>query len=86
MITKSSDYSYEKEWRTFHFNLSPTDDGFAIKADIVSGIIFDEHAIESQNGKKLLELCKQKGWDIKVRKLNCTSTKYDFIDYEDYQH
>lgn len=86
MITKSSDYAYEKEWRTFHFNLSSTDDGFAIKADIVSGIIFDEHALESSNGKKLLELCRQRGWNIKVRKINATSTKYDFIDYEDYQH
>lgn len=52
----------------------------------MSGIIFDEHALESSNGKKLLELCRQRGWNIKVRKLNATSTNYDFIDYEEYQN
>lgn len=76
MITKTTDYAYEKEWRIFHIVLDSLNDGFAVKADIVSGIIFDEHAIESQNGKKLLELCKQKGWAVKVRRLNPMSTGY----------
>ena len=77
-ITKTTDYSYEKEWRLFHFSLNNQGKGYAIRADIVSAIIFDENAIYSENGKKLLALAKKKNWGIKVRSLNSTSTKYVF--------
>lgn len=81
-ITKTTDYSYEKEWRIFHFNLNNQEKGYVIRADIVSAIIFDQNAIYSENGKKLLALAKKKNWGIKVRSLNSTSTKYLFKELE----
>lgn len=64
-ITKLSKWQEEKEWRVFLCNL---DDNNKIYADIVSGIIIDERALECDNGQMLIELAKEKGWDIKVRK------------------
>lgn len=84
-ITKTNDYAYEKEWRTFHFNLKDKGKGSAIKADIVSGIIIDENSINTYEGKQIIELAQKRKWDIKVRLLNITSTRYNFVSYEDYQ-
>ncbi len=64
-ITKLSKWQEEKEWRVFLCNL---DDNNKIYADIVSGIIIDERALECDNGQMLIELAKEKGCDIKVRK------------------
>ena len=64
-ITKLSKWQEEKEWRVFLCNL---DDNNKIYADIVSGIIIDERALECDNEQMLIELAKEKGWDIKVRK------------------
>lgn len=85
-VTKTADYAYEKEWRTFHFDLNEDGDGdgFALKADLVTGIVFDEGALYTENGKKLLELCEKYGWNILVRKLNLTSTIYQFLPYDKY--
>lgn len=55
----------EKEWRVFLCNL---DDNNKIYADIVSGIIIDERALECDNGQMLIELAIERGWNIKVRK------------------
>lgn len=83
-VTKTTDYEYEKEWRTFHYDLNGVDDGFALKADLVTGIVFDEGALATENGKKILALCKKNSWNILVRKLNLTSTNYQFLPYESY--
>lgn len=83
-MTKTTEYAYEKEWRTFHYDLHELNDGFALKADLVTGIIFDEGALSTENGKKILTLCEKYGWNILVRKLNLTSTNYQFLPYENY--
>lgn len=80
-ITKTSDYSYEKEWRLFHFDLNNEADGESIKADIVSAIVIDENALDTDHGKKIIDLCRQKGWSVKVRKLNAVSTGYIYDNY-----
>lgn len=80
-ITKTTDYAYEKEWRLFHFNLNDNEDGALIKADIVSAIIIDENSLDTDNGQKIVGLCRQKGWDVKVRKLNAVSTGYIYENY-----
>lgn len=80
-ITKTSDYAYEKEWRLFHFNLIEGADGAPIKADIVSTIVIDENALDTDYGKKIIDLCRQKGWGVKVRKLNAVSTGYIYDNY-----
>lgn len=65
-ITKLSTWKEEKEWRIFLCNL---DDNNKIYADIVSGVIIDIRALECDNGKMLIELAKERGWNIKVRKI-----------------
>lgn len=84
-ITKTYDYAYEKEWRTFHFSLNDKEKGHIVKADIVSGIIIDENSINTYEGKQIIDLAQKRKWDIKVRLLNITSTRYNFVSYEDYQ-
>lgn len=78
MITKLDKWQEEKEWRIFLCNL---DENNKVFADIVSGIILDERIIESDNGQRLLNLAKERNWDIKVRKktLNGTSHCYDVL-------
>lgn len=83
-ITKTNDYAYEKEWRTFHFNLHDSEKGIEMKANLVSGIIFDENAFKSERGKQILALAKQRNWEIKIRKLNMTSTGYQYLLLDDY--
>lgn len=58
--------------------------GTEMKADLVSGIIFDENALKTENGKKILALAKQKNLEIKIRKLNITSTKYQYLPFNQY--
>ena len=65
MITKLDKWKEEKEWRVFLCNL---DDDNKLFTDIVSGIIIDERVIECDNGQKLLDLAKERNWNIRVRK------------------
>lgn len=85
LITKTNDYNFEKEWRTFHFSLNDKEKGHIVKADIVSGIIIDENSINTYEGKQIIDLAQKRKWDIKVRLLNITSTRYNYVSYEDYQ-
>lgn len=85
MVTKSNDYAYEKEWRILHFDDGKAPDGVALQANIVSGIIMDEEALDSENGKKILALAKEKQWNIKVRKFHQIKGKYEFTDYNAYK-
>lgn len=84
LVTKTNDYAYEKEWRIFHYYWHDENDGFEINADLVTGIIFDEEALSTEHGRKILALCEQRGWNILVRKLNLTSTNYCFVPYKEY--
>lgn len=73
MITKHSDWQAEKEWRIFLCNL---DDNNKIYADLVSGVIIDERVIQEPNALKLIELCRKRGWTVKVRKKNRTAVNH----------
>ena len=52
--------------------------------DIVSGIIIDRRSLNEPNAKKLIDLCLQRGWDIKVRDRGFLDGKHYFADYDKY--
>lgn len=76
-ITKLSEWEKEKEWRIFLCNL---EDNNKIFADIVSGIILDERIVYCDKGQKLISLAKERGWNIKVRKLNRFGTGHEYVE------
>ena len=78
LITKKAFWSYEKEWRILLYNIENK-----LYADLVSGIIIDDRAIKTENGKKLLELCDQRGWTVTVRTQNVIHTKHEYISYDE---
>ena len=71
LLTKKIGWQHEKEWRVFL-----TDTDHKLYADIVSEIIIDERAVNSKNGKKLVALCRERGWGIRIRKNTSTKTKH----------
>ena len=73
LITKTSEWSSENEWRILLYAL---DDNNKIFADIVSGIIIDERALDSDNAKNLIKLSNARGWNIRVRRKNKLGTKH----------
>ena len=77
LLTKTSDWKHEKEWRLFLFKFET----HKIDADIVSSIIIDIRGIEQGKAKPLLQLCKQKNIAVKVRKTNTTNTKHLIENY-----
>ena len=79
LITKKAFWSYEKEWRILLYNIENK-----LYADLVSGIIIDDRAIKTENGKKLLELCDQRGWTVTVRTPNVIHTKHEYISYDEW--
>ena len=79
LITKKAFWSYEKEWRILLYNIENK-----LYADLVSGIIIDDRVVETDNGKKLLELCEQRGWTVTVRTKNVIHTKHEYVSYEEY--
>ena len=79
LITKKAFWSYEKEWRILLYNIENK-----LYADLVSGIIIDDRIIKTDNGKKLLSLCQQKGWLITVRTKNTIHTKHEYIAYDEW--
>lgn len=80
LITKSRIWEAEKEWRIFLCNLDSDNKLFA---DIVSAIIIDERVMETENSQKLIDLCKQKRWSIKIRKRNSIGTKHEYVELKD---
>ena len=79
LITKKAFWSYEKEWRILLYNIENK-----LNADLVRGIIIDDRAIKTENGKKLLELCDQRGWTVTVRTPNVIHTKHEYISYDEW--
>lgn len=73
LLTKTSNWSNEKEWRIMIGNLGKNNKIFA---DIVSAIIIDERILQHDNGKKLIELAREKGWSVKVRRRNILGTEH----------
>ena len=80
LITKKAFWSYEKEWRILLYNIENK-----LYADLVSGIVIDERAIETDNGKKLLDLCRQRDWTVTVRTRNLIHTNHEYIYYDEWK-
>ena len=79
LITKRSEWSYEKEWRIFLNNVP-----HRLDADIVSAIIIDDRIMETENARKLIGLCKVRGWRITVRTKNSIQTEHVYRTYEEW--
>jgi hypothetical protein len=80
LLTKKAFWNYEKEWRILLYNIENK-----LYTDLVSGIIIDDRIIGTDNGKKLLELCEQRGWNITVRTKNVIHTKHEYISYDEWE-
>lgn len=70
----------KKEWRILLPNIDNK-----LYVNLVSGIIIDDRAINTDNGKKLLELCEQRGWTVTVRTKNVIQTKHKYISYDEWE-
>lgn len=74
---KTGGWDKEVEWRLMMFQLKDS----RLFADIVSGIIIDERVIYTDNAVRLIQLAKERGWSIKVRKMNVIGTQHLYEDY-----
>ena len=74
LMTKQADWSFEKEWRIM---LAKLEDN-KVYLDFVSKIIIDERVLETQESKKLIELCKQKKWNVLIRKTQYINVAHKF--------
>jgi hypothetical protein len=79
IVSKDITWEHENEWRIVLGNIQPK-----VQVDLMSGIVIDCRALNKTNGKKLIKLCKQKGWKIKVRCRSFFDGKHYFIDYNEY--
>ena len=74
LMTKQADWSFEKEWRIMLANLEDN----KVYFDLVSKIIIDKRVSETQESKKLIELCKRKKWDVIIRKTQYINVAHKF--------
>ena len=79
IVSKDITWEHENEWRIVLGNIEPK-----VFVDIVSGIIIDRRSLNEPNAKKLIYLCLQRGWDIKVRDRSFLDGRHYFADYNDY--
>ena len=79
IVSKDITWEHEYEWRIVLGDIEPK-----VFVDIVSGIIIDRRSLNEPNAKKLIDLCLQRGWDIKVRDRSFFDGKHYFADYDKY--
>ena len=48
------------------------------KVDLVSAIIVDRDMVETEKGKRLINLAREKGWKIYIRKLSELGTTFEY--------
>lgn len=72
ILSKKPGWSSEREWRVLLEGLEEN----KLYVDFVSSIIIDERSIDSDNAKKLIELSRDNGWKIVVRKRNIYNKHY----------
>lgn len=77
LLSKEIGWKNEKEWRLLGFERKDN----RLYADLVSGLIIDERVIQTENAKTLIRLAKDRGWSIKVRKMNVLGTKHFYEEY-----
>lgn len=75
VLSKDKCWEHEREWRIVLGNT-----GCKIPVDIVSSIIIDERSLERTNAKKLIRLCRKRGWPVKVRKNHIYDTSHSYED------
>ena len=80
ITSKNITWEHEREWRIVLVKIPPK-----VFIDIVSGVIIDHRSLNKSNTKKLIRLCRQKGWSIKVRCRSFLDGQHSFIDYHEYQ-
>lgn len=73
VLTKGKDWQHEKEWRIV---VSTEINRFDV--DLVSSIYIDAEMIDTEEGKLLLGLAKQKQWPIYKRGLNSLRCEYQY--------
>lgn len=76
LITKDKSWKQEDEWRLF-----ASGDYEKIPVDIVTAIIIDEEIINCTIIKKVLDMARKREWNIIVRKLNKSKSKYLYEKY-----
>ena len=79
VISKDKSWDKEHEWRIVLGDIDSK-----LYANIVSGVIIDRRALNKTNTKKLIRLCRQNGWSIKVRYRSFFDGEHSFIDYDEY--
>lgn len=77
LLSKEIIWKNEKEWRLLLFELKDN----RLYADLVSGLIIDERVLQTNNAKTLIRLAEDRGWNIKVRKVNVLGTKHFYEKY-----
>ena len=73
MTQKDISWKHEQEWRI----LLDTE-LHRLNIDLVSAIYIDNDMVDTEKGKRLLELAKQKGWKIYRRRLNSAACGFMF--------
>ena len=79
IVSKDITWEHEREWRIVLGNIESK-----VPIDMVSGVIIDRRSMNKTNAKKLIRLCKQKGWSIKVRCSSPFDNTHFFVDYDEY--
>lgn len=79
ITSKAKCWEHEREWR---FVLGGCDS--KIYANIVSGIIIDERALSNTNAKKLISLCEQNKWELKIRLRSIIDGTHLYMPYGKY--
>ena len=81
LTTKQYDWSFEKEWRIILANLKDK----RIPIDLVSRIIIDERALDTEEAKDLIDLCQKRKWAILIRKTQYINVAHKYVPYEEWK-
>ena len=81
LMTKTEDWSFEKEWRITLANLEDN----RVPMDLVSKIVIDERAMETAEAKRLVELCLEKNWDIVIRETQYINIAHNYYPFEEWK-
>ena len=76
LLTKDSSWKQECEWRILGKPLKNE-----LFIDLVSAIYVDKEEMETEEGQRLPQLAKDKGWKIIVRELSYTKSNFIYKNY-----
>ena len=81
LMTKQTDWSFEKEWRILLMNLSDN----RIYLDLVSRIIIDERALGSDEADRLIRLCRERNWDVLIRTIQYINVAHKYLPFSEWE-